>query len=157
MLLRKRRSSSTWLCRCASLYAPRSKYVFRDLKPENVMIDRFGYPVVIDFGFAKYVPEHTHCVVVNAVSLALCVAVKLAIEELVSNTRYPLLSQSACLSSAGGCHVPWSQLFADHWSLGIIIYEMITESRFTMKEWIKCLSTRALWRMTEPPVNTAAS
>jgi serine/threonine protein kinase len=30
---------------------------FRDLKPENVVIDKSGYPVLIDFGYAKYIPE----------------------------------------------------------------------------------------------------
>jgi protein kinase A len=54
----RRRSSSTWLLQMR-FYMHRGKYVFRDLKPENVMIDRFGYPV-IDFGFAKYVPEKTY-------------------------------------------------------------------------------------------------
>jgi cAMP-dependent protein kinase regulator len=44
----------------ALAYMHRGKYVFRDLKPENVMIDEFGYPVVIDFGFVKYVPEKTY-------------------------------------------------------------------------------------------------
>ncbi|GKY96354.1 hypothetical protein MPSEU_000595000 [Mayamaea pseudoterrestris] len=31
-------------------YIHRSKIVFRDLKPENVMIDHLGYPILIDFG-----------------------------------------------------------------------------------------------------------
>jgi serine/threonine protein kinase len=44
----------------ALAYMHRGKYVFRYLKPENVMIDQFGYPVVIDFGFVKYVPEKAY-------------------------------------------------------------------------------------------------
>lgn len=44
----------------ALAYMHRSKFVFRDLKPENLMIDKMGYPVVIDFGFAKHVTGKTY-------------------------------------------------------------------------------------------------
>jgi serine/threonine protein kinase len=44
-------------------YMHSQMYVFRDLKPENVMIDAEGYSVIVDFGFAKHcriIKRHTH-------------------------------------------------------------------------------------------------
>jgi hypothetical protein len=35
----------------------KNEFCFRDFKPENVMIDDDGYPILVDFGFAKYVAE----------------------------------------------------------------------------------------------------
>jgi protein kinase A len=77
-------------------YMHRRQIVYRDLKPENVMIAYGGYPVLIDLGFAK---------IVETKSYTLCGTPLYLAPEVILNQGH---------NSA-----------ADHWSLGILMYEMI--------------------------------
>jgi hypothetical protein len=36
-------------------YMHRKQFLFRDMKPENVLIDKDGYPVICDFGFGTFI------------------------------------------------------------------------------------------------------
>jgi serine/threonine protein kinase len=86
------------LCLADALaYMHRSKIVYRDLKPENVMIDSTGYPMLIDFGFAKVVHDKTY---------TLCGTPGYLPPEVVMTRGH--------------------DISADHWSYGILVYEMLT-------------------------------
>jgi Protein kinase domain/Cyclic nucleotide-binding domain len=78
-------------------YMHKEKFIFRDLKPENVLIDEDGYPIIVDFGFAKYCPDKTY---------TFCGTPNYLAPEIVTNRGH----------GAG----------ADHWALGVVTYEMIT-------------------------------
>ncbi|CAJ1931658.1 unnamed protein product [Cylindrotheca closterium] len=78
-------------------YMHRKNVLFRDLKPENVLLDAGGYPNIIDFGFAKITTEKTY---------TLCGTPNYMAPEII------LIS---------GHHVG-----ADHWALGIMIYELLS-------------------------------
>jgi len=83
--------------------------VFRDLKPENVMLDRNGYLRVIDFGFAKRVPftrmDPDGTMRVYAKTFTLCGTPEYLSPELIFNLGH---DQSS-----------------DLWALGVMCYEMI--------------------------------
>ena len=36
------------------------RVAYRDLKPENLLLDTDGYLKMVDFGLAKYVPQRTY-------------------------------------------------------------------------------------------------
>jgi CRP-like cAMP-binding protein len=80
----------------AIAYLHGKRYVYRDLKPENILIDAQGYPVLIDFGFAKRIVTVSH--------------------TLCGTPGY--LPPEMCLSK------PHS-FSADHWSFGVLVYEML--------------------------------
>jgi len=73
------------------------RIVYRDLKPENVLVAENGYLKLADFGFAKEIGLRTH---------SICGTPEYIAPEIIQNKGHSL-------------EVDW-------WALGILIYEMLT-------------------------------
>jgi len=71
--------------------------VYRDLKPENVLIDADGYPVIVDFGCSKFCPDKTYTFVGTPNYVA---------PEMITNAGH----------NRG----------VDIWAFGVMVYEMVT-------------------------------
>lgn len=78
-------------------YLHHNQIVYRDLKPENLLLDRFGHLKIVDFGFAKRVSTSNCC--------TLCGTPDYLAPEIISLKPY--------------------NKAADWWSLGILIFEML--------------------------------
>eukprot|EP00536_Pseudo-nitzschia_multiseries_P007372 jgi/Psemu1/195483/e_gw1.173.55.1 len=73
-------------------------YIYRDLKPENILIGADGYPMLTDFGFAKYVGA-------NEKTYTFCGSPNYLPPEMLKHDGH-------------GASV-------DHWSLGVLMYEVV--------------------------------
>ena len=77
-------------------YLHNRNIIYRDLKPENVMLDHEGFPKLIDFGTAKFIDGRTFTIVGTPAYMA---------PEVLSGKGYTIT--------------------ADYWSLGIMVYEFL--------------------------------
>ncbi len=83
----------------AFIYLHNKDIIYRDLKPENLLIDLDGYIRVVDFGFAKQVSP-------SSKTFTLCGTPEYLAPEIVLRKGH----------NRG----------VDYWALGILVYEMLT-------------------------------
>ena len=81
-------------------YLHQRHYCYRDLKPENLMVDKNGYVRLVDLGFAKKVPP-------GHKTWTFCGTPEYIPPEVISNTGH--------------------NIAADYWSLGILVFELLSK------------------------------
>src|SRR5215831_4479452 len=88
--------------------------VHRDIKPENIMLRPDGYVKVLDFGIAKLAEQEVPLTMPRDEAL---LQVETNLGSILGTVRY-MSPEQAC-----GAHVNKT---TDIWSLGVVLYEMVT-------------------------------
>jgi protein kinase A len=78
-------------------YMHRRHLIHRDIKTSNILLNERGYPTIIDFGFAKYVPDKTYTFVGSPIYTA---------PEIIRFQGY--------------------NTSVDYWSWGVLVYRLVT-------------------------------
>jgi serine/threonine protein kinase len=106
-----------WYLHCGSVASSKQSIVYRDLKPENIMINERGYPILIDFGYAKIL-EQGHLLEVDDCSYQnKCISSLTKTYTMCGTAKY--LSPEM-IEGIGHTRI------TDYWSLGIVAYELLT-------------------------------
>jgi serine/threonine protein kinase/tetratricopeptide (TPR) repeat protein len=118
--------------------------VHRDIKPENIMLRPDGYIKVLDFGIAKLAEQEVPATVPTDEALLL---VETNLGSILGTVRY--------MSPEQACGAPVDK-GTDIWSLGAVLYEMVTgHAPFTGETPGEAMSS--ILEMEPPPLTNYAA